>query len=76
MKRLTLRESIKQISIDLKQYLDGTFLLPFASAGTANLNILSAIIKIDETFFFNPLKKRIISCIGKLEKYGREKRKE
>ncbi len=50
LNRLTLLELTKQISIDLKQYLNVTSLLPCISAVTANINTLSVIVEVTKYF--------------------------
>ncbi len=66
---MTLQKSVKQTNINLKQrlYRCHCFL---ASRKIVNLNALSGIIEVDETFFLNPLNRSVIFHIGNVENTG------
>ncbi len=72
---LTLRESIKQISINLKQHLDGV-LFPCFSSNSQLKCTKWYLLKSIKHFSINTLKKNIIFHIGKLENTGEEEIKE
>ncbi|MGP1924696.1 MAG: hypothetical protein ACTS73_07540 [Arsenophonus sp. NEOnobi-MAG3] len=76
MNSFTLQESAKQIGINLKTVFRWRHCFLVLSV-TANINVLSGILEVDETFFQKSFRgKRYFLYIGKLEKTKEEEIKE